>query len=607
MQGGVRLKVALFVASLVVAAALLTILLLPSLLDANTLRKQVTAQLAAWTGGAVSISGPARVSYFPNITFEADNVHIGSPAHLAMVRDVRAKTMRLELSSWSALFGTAEISRLALIEPQLELASQGAESSAASQLLSAIEATPVSRLSLKGAILHISGDGPETIKDVNTELDLASTGTLSGHGRFIWRDHPLTFSFDTSTPFWEGETAEARLDLSVSGPIVDAALEGQVILADGVQVQGSLELTIPRLRDFGVWTGISIPDGKGLGEFKAAGTFNWTEGRILFDEGDFSLDGNTAQGTLALDMGEPRPTLAGTLALQRFALAPYLTPAPPATAPAPSAGTQPVIDATLLRLIDLDLRLSTAEVIGAPVSLGETALSIRLKDGVLAADFSVLAICNGKTDGRLEVKADSGLPKLRLAATAAEVTAKPCLEAFAVAPSPIDGLTTVAVDLNGTGDEGTAILASLQGNVKLTLAKGQAEIDFVKMFTLAKQGKLRGWDAVRGKPTKFDSLAGHCKLLRGLAHCASMKLATGVADVTGEGSLDLVSGKLDWRLRVSNDVAERLPQVGRLLSSVFEGVVVEGPWTDPIFHLPSTDSGSIVDSQHQFASMQQRF
>ncbi len=603
MQGGARLKFVLLLAPVLVVALLLA-LLSPSLLDADKLGKQITARLTIWTGGKVTITGPIRLSYFPTITLEADGIQVSDPQHLPMLRQMNAKTMRVELSHWSVMVGSGGISRLTLMEPRVTLApaafQKDAQDSAASHLLTAVQATPLSRLSLVSAEIRPADGGAPIIRDLDAEIDLSVSGAMDGNGRFTWRGQRLAYTFDAGDPAVEGSTAKAPLSLSLSGPMVDASMSGEAAIADGLQLNGTLDLTIPRLRAFGVWMGLAVPQGSGLGELKAAGTFRWHGDRLDFDDGTFVLDGNASQGALAINFGGRRPALAGTLALQRLTLAPYLAASAPDGA-TPSERTI-AFKPSLLRLIDADLRLSTGEVQAGSITLGQTALSLHLADGALGADFSVLKICEGKADGRIEVNAASPMPRLRLAASATGLAARPCLETFGAAPSPLEGATALAVDLTSVGETESEILTSLGGTASFTIDNGQASIDVAKMFTLAKERKLRGWEAVRGTPTRFASLTGQCVLDHGIAHCASVKVGNSLTGVTGSGNLDLVSGTMDWRLRVASKVAEPLQRVGKLMSGLFDDVVVEGSWTDPTFRLPGADSSGLDQPKERFAA-----
>lgn len=591
MQGGARLKFVLLLASALVVALLLA-LLSPSLLDADKLGKQITARLTIWTGGKVTVTGPVRLTYFPAITLEADGITIKEPQHLPMLREVNAKTMRVELSPWSVMVGSGGISRLTLMEPRVTLASRDNEQdSAASHLLTTVQATPLARLSLVSAEIRPADGSAPLIKDLDAEIDLSVSGAMDGQGRFSWRGERLAYTFDTGDPAIEGNTAKAPLRLSLTTPMIAATMSGEAAVADGLQLNGKLDLTIPRLRAFAAWMGVPVSQGNGLGELKAAGAFRWHGDRLDFDDGAFVLDGNAAQGALAINFGGERPALVGTLALQRLTLAPYLTP--PASASVTAGDRTIAFEPSLLRLIDADLRLSTGEVQAVAFVLGQTALSLHLADGALGADFSVLNICEGKADGRIEVNAANLVPRLRLAASATGLAARPCLETFGAAPSPIEGATSFAIDLTSIGETEDEILSSLGGTTSFTIENGQASIDIAKMFALAKQHQLRGWEAVRGTPTRFASLTGQCVLDHGIAHCASVRVGNGVTGVTGNGNLDLVSGTMDWRLRVTSKVAEPLQQVGKLISGLLDDLVVEGSWADPTFRLPGSDSSSL--------------
>lgn len=582
MQGRVRLRIAGLFAVMLIGLGIAA-LAVPHLLDAGSLRNRITGQLARWSGGEVAIAGSTRLVYFPFVVLELDDVHFAAPRRLPTVAGLQVKTMRIEFAPWSIVSGDAVVTRVTLVEPKVRLDRPAGASPAQSgpvAIVEALRSAPMARLSLVDGGIDIAGTGTAQLASaVNAELAISEAGALAGSGHFAWRGQTLAFSLDSTAPVVQGDSAHAPLRLTLSSPLIDATVSGEASLAESLQLHGSLEVRIDRLRAFAAWLGLPAPDGRGLGPFTASGRFNWRDRRIAVEEGAFTVDGNAAQGALVIDYAGARPAIAGTLALQQLGLSQYYAASEAAGSKAPAE-----LDWALLNVIDLDLRLSTSRVDAKPFSLGQSAFSVRLKDGSLAADFSVMSLCNGQADGRLELVALEEAARLHLMANLSAVAVKPCLELFTPV-SPLEGTASLNVDLRARGATLPDLAGDLDGGAKLAVTGGQTSADIANLLVRARRGALRGWGATAGSPTRFEKLTGSCRFEHGIARCRGVKAATGASEIVGGGSVDFRSGEIDWRLRLTSKTDGRLTKVEQLVAGLLEGIAVEGSWAEPRFRL----------------------
>lgn len=595
MRSSAHLKVAVVLAVVVVGLGLI-LLALPRLLDAGSLRNRIALLLAEWSGGRVTVEGPARLTYFPFIVLEARDVSLSAARKLPMISEVRARRMRVEFAPWSLVAGKVIITRIALDGARVRLADLSAPavrrlSSEPGRMVEILRSLPTARLSLAGASLSSGAGGVQLASDLDADFFISSEGALDGTGTLVWQRQPVRFALDAKAPVVQGSTARAPLRLSVSSPLATAALSGEAVVADGLQLHGALDLEVTQLRDFAAWSGLPATRGRGLERLTAKGNFTWSRDRIALEDGTLVLDGNQARGALALALDGPRPAITGTLDLQQLALTQYFAPE------GQTSEAAVAFDPGLLRLVDLDLRLSASRVEARPLQLGATAVSLRLNDGALAADFSALSLCQGQADGRVELHARGEVPRLRVAAKANGVATKACVELFTPA-SPIEGTASAVFDLSGEGETLRALVAGLDGKLSLALRGGQADIDFVKLLMQLKHGAVRGWSAVRGNPTRFDTLEANCGLVSGLAICDAVKLENGIAEITAEGSVALATGEVDGRLRVTNRPTGRLPLLESVMSNYLDDILVEGSWLDPAFRAARARSGWLLQRRY---------
>ena len=567
--------------------------LVPALHDEQLIGDRLTARLAAWTGGQVDVGGTARISYFPVIALHATEVRITDTSRLPRVRKLQVKALRAEVGLWSLLFAAEPaIQHLRLSAPLIELDAGGSargQTAAANlepALVGALRSAPTSRIKIKHGTLNVSGTGSaDKVTELFADLTIDDSGAASGDGSFRWRGQTVAVSLSSGSPTVLASTAKSPVQVDLSNELVTARIEGEATIADGLQVQGDLELDITDLRRFSKWTGLLVPDGPGLGAFKASGTFNWLGRRIAFDDGTFALDGNKALGAVALKFDGPRPAIEGTLALDTLDLAPYLTPSRSGEAKAGKGKAQPVrLDFPILHHLDLDLRVSTTRVRAAALSLAQSAFSVSLKAGKLSGDFAVFDLCGGKGDGRLELDAALPLPRFDVSATMTGASAQDCITSFA-ATSPVEGTADVTMSLTSEGRNSGELLERLGGRLTVALTEGQTNVDLAKVLSQARKGDLRGWSSVTGTPTRFDSLAADFELDKGSARTDSFKMQTGETTITGEGTIDLASRRLDWRLSLARKTAGPLPEVRAFVARLADALVISGPLSEPVIRL----------------------
>ena len=109
--------------------------LLPRLIgDTAHLGDRAAAKLSAWTGGDVALTGPVKISYFPDISVTATLAVVGSK-RFPMVRSIVAKEAKISLDLADLLRGRITIDALKLTRPTITLAEGSAPPGAAARLI----------------------------------------------------------------------------------------------------------------------------------------------------------------------------------------------------------------------------------------------------------------------------------------------------------------------------------------------------------------------------------------------------------------------------------------------------------------------------------------
>jgi len=595
-----RIRIGLLAAAGLVLIATVLIFAMPGIPDERSIRNSVVEHLSKWTGATVSITGRTRLNYFPRPALIIPNVKLSGIKRLPALRALQAKSIEVRLGLWSLFSRTPVVDRITFVEPRIEASSAGAAAGQrpteklAQRLIRTLETAPVDQIRLENGALTVTGPATsEQFTAITAKINLQRPGGAhSGRGTFTWRGQAVSFNYEGEKREKAANPLTFPVSVAIDGDLISAQINGTAIVSNGVRITGNLNLGIPNLPRFARWTGVLVPEDQKTGEFSANGTFHWEGYRIGFDEGTFELDGNRALGAVTLDFGGPRPQLEGTLALQRLDLTRYIE----AGSPAPASSNPGVIPAKpktidigfpLLHHINLDLRISTTELRAPPIAFGQSALSVTLKAGRLAADIAVFELCGGNGNIRLEFDASVPDSALRLTANINAVSAETCIEIF-TAKSRLEGTASMTADITSKGRTAKELLDTLGGKISLSMTAGQADVDVPKLISSLRDGPVRGWKAVQGSATAFETLTGEFFLRPGAVYTDSLKINLGSRYLTGDGTIDLAGRGLDMRMKLMVPPPKDAPAETKQTESargLAGDIVIKGPWSDPSFTL----------------------
>ena len=144
---------------------------------------------------------------------------------------------------------------------------------------------------------------------------------MSSFGSFDFRNENVHFAVDSGEPSDAAEGANVPISASFSSDPLTAKLTGTATLGDGLELDGDMNADSADGRRLLRWAGIVVPVGTSLQGISAKGGLHWNGTTLTFDDGSFAMDGNTADGLLAVTTGAP-PRIEGTLAFDRLVLDP---------------------------------------------------------------------------------------------------------------------------------------------------------------------------------------------------------------------------------------------------------------------------------------------
>ena len=401
---------------------------------------------------------------------------------------------------------------------------------------------------------------------------------------------------------------EKILEVDVTGENLKLALNGKLVMKGGVRVTSEeAHVETNNLRRFLSWLGMGTETSVGFSKFTADGHLQWNGSTVAFDESQFMIDGNQANGRLSFYFDPREPSIEGTLAFQTLELSPYLgsSDQPTATGALTRAWTaihNSVSDGMLplgFKEVDADLRLSANSLQFGGLEIGSGAAVLLIKDGKLKADIADMTLANGaKGRSQFEIDATGFVPGYVLRGNINDVDLGNTSTLWLGKPI-VDGEANMTFDLAAQGRNKDDLLKTLSGPIVVSAEKGASiPIDLVELFTKTKQSPNDGWNNIESGFTALTDLSVELMSSQGSLKTQSVKASIDGNALIATGTLKLTDLVLDLiltKLAASRDPAGEPkvpvdpPAVTETKKDVLE---FKGPITEPVIRsLPASRKG----------------
>ena len=498
------LAVAVLVAA--AAAALYSI-------DVNSYRDEIAAEFRNATGRDLAIGGDIdlSISLTPAVTVEQlaiANAGWGSRPSMVALERAEAEVELLPL-----LAGDIRVTRLILVEPDIlfETNADGLSNWRAgppSDDRSGAPAGSEGEAERKGE----AGGGPPPVP-IFTQAEIR-------RGRLTYRDART------------GEEMRFDLDrVSAKAEAFDAPLE---------------------IDAGGAWNGAP---------FSISGTVDsladMASGRPIRLQFEVALAAGDLSGRIVLALSGPRPRVSGMLESQRIDLAGLRRVS--AGSGHQSAGGASVTrkkekpdrvfpDDPLpldgLKAADLDLTLSVERLAGFSVPVGALQARISLDNGALSVEPVSATVAGSTVEGALGLDARRAAPRLRIAAQAPELDLGRLLEEAGVTDL-FEGKASVSADLAGSGGSVAALMAGLDGDIRLMGGSGRLKTEAFDAAVGGASAVLGTLFSGRKQWTVVNCALASIDIEKGRATSRAALIDTEYSTVAAKGTADLASETLD--------------------------------------------------------------
>jgi len=543
------------------------------------------------TGLNPILRGEATVSLFPTGSVSFADVVLGDAKRPALT----AERLTARLRFIPLLIGRVEISDVALERPTIAVDLEPNGKSNWSGLIEALTRSQTKdgpRLAAfsemrieNGTVLIRSNETKvdERLTDVAFSLAWPSISKSFGAtGRFVWHDEPLDMTMTLGD--FPAALAGNRtgLKLRIAGSPIKAAFEGAISVMPTLKIEGTLAADSASMRHVLTWIGQKPLPGGGFGRFAIKAQANVMGGTIGLSNVNVELDGNTAEGVLTFAT-DGRKTLQGTLASDTLNLTPYVSTVRLLTANEREwNNTRITLDG--LAGIDLDLRLSAANVVMSNAKLGRTAIGANLHGGHLVVTVGEAQAYGGVIKGSLTLtNFDAGVD-VKSQLQFSDVDLESCLgQLFGL--HRLEGKGNISFAVEGSGDSVLAVTRTLNGNASMIGEKGAiAGLNVEQLLRRLERRPLSGGGEFRSGRTPFDRIAVALKITQGTVTVEDVKIDGSAVRLALAGSASIPARELDLKGTAA------LVAAGKPETAAFElPFIVQGSWDDPIM-LPDPEA-----------------
>ncbi len=472
---------------------------------------------------------------------------------------------------------------------------------------------------------------PQEVNAVNVTIALKSLNSpLTASGNLAWQGEKTDFDAKLSTAKTVLEEKPAQLAFNASNRHIAATYDGSVLVRDGADLEGQVTAKSQSVQGLAKWLGTVLPPVPGFGPLTLTGTLKTNGNVTSLSNANLGLDGATATGGVTVTTGGVRPYVQANLKLSELDLNKYMssggviataapTPAPAdpaqapfpvpakdpeASAPAPGDDIEKLLNApndaapgkvygatqragwssealnlALFGVADADAKLQVGRLLFQDIKVGQSALTVGLKNRVMKTTFDDVQLYDGRGKGFLNI---DGTGK------AASIGANFALDGLSALPFLKDaanlewlsGKAKLGFQLAATGASQLQLVESLNGKADFAFANG-AIVGFNLPGAIRgiSQGKLSGLKKSPSEKTDFSELSASFNVANGIAQNQDLQLVSPLLRVTGAGAVQLPQRTVDYTVKPKLVASLEGQQGAQGLSGIEIPVRISGTWT----------------------------
>lgn len=583
-----------FAAVLAVGIGLLAAMSL--LISADSAKEAVKSEIRAVTGVDPVLHGPVSVSLFPFGSVSFNDVALSDERTGDKALTAERLTARLRFLPF--LFGKIQVSDVALVRPTITLMLQPGGGSNWTPLAgtlatalrpSADRLAAFSEIRIDDGTIIIRDDSRgivERLTDVEGSLAWPSMfQSFGATGRFVWRGEPVEASIGISDFVAALDGKPSAIKLRLNGAPLKLAFEGHFSSRPTLKVEGNLAADSTSLRDALRWTAHRQLPGGGFAHFALKAKTNLVGGTIALSGVNVELDDNEAEGVLTFAT-DGRQTVQGTLAAEELDLSPYVSTIRLLAGREREWNAMPItLDG--LNGIDLDLRLSAAQVKVSGAKLGRTAVAANLRGGRLTVTVGESQAFGGILKGSFDLGKSEAGADVKAQMQFTNVDLDNCLGAL-FGTKRLEGKGNLAFNIEGSGDSVLAVTKALNGSASVIGRQGAISgVNVEQLMRRLERRPLSGGGDFRSGRTPYEKLTINLSITQGTVTADEARIDGATVRLVLGGKASIPARDLEL-----TGTASLVPASGTDGSAGFElPFMVRGSWEDPLMLL---DTQSLI-------------
>jgi AsmA protein len=491
-----------------------------------------------------------------------------------------------------------------------------------------------------GTVRYVNEPAGVTTEITSLQLQLGVNSiaeSLEAKGSLVWREE--RFDLDASIASLRAllETKSSVLELSLAGRPLEAKYQGSFTLGNTPEFEGALTARSPSTSGLGRWLGLALPDSEG-GPLALSAHVKTDDAAIMMSDLKLASEGTSITGSASFQIKGTRPYVMADLQISELDLersgllqggpaptddqqperqATYraepgtpssiddLLPQPDVSAPEANPSSkrgkdvtrrsgwdETELDLSWLGRFDADAKLEIGRLLFRDLRLGQTQLTLALKDRVLSASLDDVQLYEGRARGNLRIDTTGRVPALGAKLALTGVSALPLLK-DAAGFHWISGNGTMTLAVSGQGRSERQIVESLTGTAEIAIADGaMVGINLPKIIRGLERGRIPSFDHSAADKTDFSELAASFSIENGVAQNRDLRLASPLLRAAGAGTIDISRRQLDYTLRPKPAAGQDGAQG---LAGIELPVKITGSWDKP--NVAADINGVVKDPQ----------
>lgn len=411
-------------------------------------------------------------AFWPSPGLRARNVGLSGDG---VLREAEIAALTAHLSLFDLIVGRLRIGAVT-IEGARVLLDPDRGVAPAVRAAAARDARRLDTVRMRDLSLRLAGAGAAlgTLRVAEADLhwrDAAAPASLEG--RIAWRGVEGSAAVWVQNPvdLWNGRPSVVLARLV--SPAITVRAQGEYV--DGYGYRGQVSARSDDLRALEASGLVETPLLRNVAKAKLRADVALTHHGASFTRAAVSLGGASFEGSLTVRRDEGRPSLSATLASGDLDLSPWLGVAPRLFARDPEGGRvwsrAPLALGDGARL-DLDLRVSAAQLMLGRYKASDVALAVLLKRGRLDVTVSDATGYGGSARGRLSLGPKDGRLEAKGALQLNDVDLS-LLPRQSAPRAPLRGVVAGQLSFDAFGDNAAQMAEHLEGRLAATLRDGE--------------------------------------------------------------------------------------------------------------------------------------